>query len=119
MKVPKELSMIRRMRDARLRELGSVRPFVAASLVETAVRCGKPSCRCASGERHSAFVLTYKQHAKTRTVYVPKNSLEEVRAWTTEHRRVKTLLAEISTLSLALLAGQARVRRERRTPPQI
>ena len=115
MKLPKNLSLIRRMRDARLRQLPGVEPLVAASLVQAGVRCGKSTCRCASGEKHTAYYLTFKVKATTRTVYVPKDHVEEVRQWVEEHRRVRTLLSEISQLSLGLLSAQARIRRERQS----
>lgn len=115
MKIPRDLSLILRMRDARLHQLQHVAPLVAASLVQAGVRCGKPTCRCASGDKHTAYYLTFKVKAKTRTVYVPIDHLVEVRQWVEEHRRVKALLAEISQLSLAVLSTRARIRREQKT----
>ena len=40
---------------------------------------------------------------KTRSVYVPKDLVKEVRSWIRNHRRVKRLLSEISTLSIAII----------------
>lgn len=105
------------MRDARLAQVPPLRPLVAASLVEIRRRCGKSSCRCAEGEGHPAFLLTYKQQAKSRSLYVSKDRVEEVRAWVAEHRRVRSLLREVSTLTMALLAAEARVLRENGPPP--
>ena len=42
-----------------------------------------------------------KQDGKTRTVYVPKDLTEEVRASIREHRRIRKLLREITHLELA------------------
>jgi oligoribonuclease (3'-5' exoribonuclease) len=47
--------------------------------------------------------LTRKVRGKTRTVHVPKELLEEVRAWVTEYARVKGLVAEVSEAGLAIL----------------
>ncbi len=117
MKLPSSPALLMRMRDSRLVLLGSVRPLVAASLVVNSHTCGKPSCHCASGDKHLSHTLTFKEEGKTRTVYVPKDRVEEVRRWVEEHRRVKKILSEISQLTVALLRAEARVRREQRNPP--
>jgi len=84
-----------------LRRLGQVGPFVAATLVCVPHRCGNPRCRCASGEKHPSWRLTYKdKEQKTVTVYVPVDLLEEVRQWVKNHRAFKTLAAEISDAQL-------------------
>jgi hypothetical protein len=86
MKIPKEPTLLRRMRDARVREVVARCPPLAASLG-----------RQAGGGCH----LTLKQAGKTRTVYVPKDLTEEVETSIREHRRIKRLLREITQLQLA------------------
>ena len=112
MEIPRSPAQIRRMRDSRVARLASTRTFVAASLVQSARTCGNPNCRCASGEKHMGFALTFKQEGRTRSVYVPVDRVEEVRQWVEEHRRLKNLLSEISTLTIELLRAEARVHRE-------
>jgi hypothetical protein len=106
------------MLDARLKKLGSTQPILAASLCSYSYRCGKPSCRCQrGGPLHQGQHLTCKQHGKTRSVYVPKDLLPEVRAWLATHQRIKQLLGEIHQLSLALVQTHARARRRRAGRP--
>ena len=88
MKIPKHPTLLRRMRDARVKELIAQCPPLAASLG-----------RQAGGGCH----VTLKQAGKTRTVYVPKDLTEEVQASIQEHRRIKRLLREITQLQLALI----------------
>jgi hypothetical protein len=107
MKTPKHPTLIRRSREARLKALRRARPFLGASLVRIARVCGNPRCRCTRGQKHVSWYLTYKEKAKTRTLYVPLASLPEVRQWIQEHRRLKSLSREISQLSLALLRAEA------------
>jgi len=84
-----------------LRRLSEVGPFVAATLVCVPHRCGNPRCRCASGEKHPSWRLTYKdKEQKTVTVYVPVGMLEEVRRWVKNYRAFKTLAAEICDAQL-------------------
>ena len=114
MNLQKHPTVLRRSREARLRRLRQARPFLAASLVRINRTCGNPRCRCARGQKHPGWYLTYKLQAKTHTLYVPLASLPEVQQWVLEHRRLKLLLQEISQLSLAILRAEAP--RTRRSP---
>jgi hypothetical protein len=107
MKLPPHPRILERSRDNRLRELAGAGPLLAASLVEVAVRCGRPGCHCASGGGHPSFYLTLKREGKTRTLYVPKDHVKEVRQWVSEHKRIKTILRQVSELSLRLLRSRA------------
>ena len=86
MKVPKHPTLIRRMRDARVKQL--------------IARCA-PLGACLGRQRGGRWHLTVKEDGKTRTVYVPKELQQEVQASLREHRRLKQLLREITSLELA------------------
>ena len=88
MKIPQHPTLLRRMRDARVKELVPRCPPLAASL----------GTQAGGGAQ-----LTLKQRGKTRTVYVPKDLTEEVAASVQEHRRLKRLLKEVTQLQLALI----------------
>ena len=98
MKLPKHPTLLRRMRDARVRELAPRCPPLAASL---------------GVQRGGGCQLTLKRRGKTRTVYVPKDLKDEVQEWVQEHRRLKGLLQEITALQLALIR-QHRTEKARR-----
>jgi hypothetical protein len=67
-----------------------------------------PAAATTAAPLHAGQHLTFKEAGKTRSVYVPKELLPEVRAWRAEHRRLKQLLREIHQLSVALLRARAR-----------
>jgi hypothetical protein len=93
-------------------------PILAASLNAYTHRCGRPACRCHhGGPLHTGQHLTFHYQGKTRSVYVPKDLLPEVRAWIAEHKRLKQLLHEIHLLSLALVRTHARHRRRKAGRP--
>ena len=99
-----------------LRRLAGVGPFVAATLVRVDHRCGNPRCRCATGEKHPSWRLTYKDpDQKTVTVYVPVGMLEEVRQWVENYHALKKLASEISDAQLARV--RLYVREKRRPTP--
>ena len=104
MRVPQHPTLIRRMLDRRLKLLASSGPILAASFCEYRHRCGQPACRCHhGGPLHVGQHVTFLEGGKTRTVYIPKDMIVEVRTWIARHRRLKEVLKEIHQLSVALV----------------
>ena len=97
------MSRFHARRESKLRQLHTVGPLVAASLCRRMTRCGNANCRCASGQKHESWCLTYKEEGRTRTVHIPRDMLEEVRQWVEEHKRAKQLLKDISYQSIRII----------------
>jgi phosphoribosylaminoimidazole-succinocarboxamide synthase len=96
----------------RLRRFSGTGQMLAATLVETRIRCSRPTCRlCEEGRGHPTRFITFSRKGRTVTVYVPRDDLEEVRGWVREHKRVRRLVREISELSVELLRAEAVIRR--------
>jgi hypothetical protein len=112
MRIPDHPTLILRMLQHRLNKLATNIPILAASFGTYTHRCGKATCRCHHGATlHKGQHLTFKEHGKTRSVYVPKDMLPEVRSWLAEHKRLKNLLHEIHQLAVALIRARARFRK--------
>jgi hypothetical protein len=111
MRIPEHPTEIRRMLDARLARLAPGSPVLAATLNRVPKRCGKPSCRCLSGQPHFAWRLTYKDAGTTRNVHVPVGMLDEARSWIKEHKRLKALAAQAHRLAVALIRTHTRHKR--------
>jgi len=99
-------------RDAWLKKLSELGPMTRGSLV-TAQRGG-----------HRAHQLTVSVQGKTHTVYVPKDMVEEVKAWIKNHHRLQRILKEVSKLNMAIIhrhvpegRGDARKRERPRPNP--
>lgn len=102
-----------------LEALVSCRSLVKGSVYDLKTRCGKPSCVCAQGQRHSAMVLSWSQAGKTRILTVQPGDLDRLLRLTGEYRSFrqarstlvklqKELLKEVDKLEAAL----------REAPPQ-
>ena len=90
MRVPIHPTLIRRSLQSRLKRLASSGPILAASLCSYSHRCGQLACRChQGGPLHMSQHVTFKESGKTRSVYVPKDLLPEVRTWIARHRRTE------------------------------
>lgn len=118
MRVPDHPTLIRRMLQARLKRLATTNPLLAGSLGLVYRPCGTPSCRCHhGGPKHAAHQLTFKEQGRSRSVYVPKELVEEVRQGLAARQRLDQLLQEIHQLSTALIRTHVRHRRRRKGRP--
>lgn len=79
-----------------LDQLGQEQPFLAAT-INHVKRTDK------KGRTTEYHLLTFKENGKTRSVYVPKEILREVKLWIQNYRRIKKLMADTSTLSMAII----------------
>jgi len=95
------LNRFEQRRQALLKQLSQLGPFVEGSLV------GVKHSTC----KHVAWRLTFKVKAKTRTVYVPVDLAQEVKQWTHSYRRLRTLIRKVTRNSLALIHGHVAARR--------
>jgi hypothetical protein len=95
---------VEKKRLRKLQELGQDRPLVAGSL-------NRVERQNAQGRTTVYHMLTFKEAGKTRSVYVPKDLVKEVQSWIRNHRRVKELLSEISTLSIAMIRSHVSQKR--------
>ena len=78
-------------RAAWLKKLGELGPMTRGSL-----------CTARRGN-HTAHQLTVSVQGKTHTVYVPKDMVEEVKKWISNHRRLQRILKEVSKLNMAII----------------
>lgn len=97
-----------RQRLSRIRHLLSEPGILHGSLQSNRRRCGKPTCRCASGELHTSLHLRIMENGKQVSIHVPAAWEERVRKWLDRDREVRELLLELS----AFYAARLRERKE-------
>lgn len=100
-------------RLAKLKLLAQLGPCIHGSLAKIAVTCGKPNCKCATGDKHTAHILTRKVRGKSQSLYLPVDIVEEVRLWSQQHRLAKRLLRQISLLSEQIIRAHVPSKRAR------
>ncbi len=80
-------------RATALDRIAQIGPFLEGSLCSFQ----RPGCK------RPGWHLTFKQKAKTRTVYVPIDMVPEVKKWTHTYKELKKLIRQVSRQSLALI----------------
>lgn len=93
---------------SRLAKMVHEEPMVHATLNPRCVTCGNPSCRCARGERHSALYLVFRREGRLHQVFVPVSLEAQVRRWVATDHVVRSLLDEVSRLTLERLQALKR-----------
>ena len=78
-----------------LRQLHRSEPMVQGSFYHLRRKCGKPNCRCASGQLHGTWVLTRSEEGKDRLYTVPPDQRARVRQWAAEYRRYQRARAAL------------------------
>ncbi len=73
--------------------------LVAGSFVTHGRRCGKPSCHCASGEKHFSRALSRTEDGRVRHVHVPAGDEVDVAEKTERYRRLREARAELVKLA--------------------
>ena len=88
-------------RQATLRQIAQIGPFLEGSL--SAFQ--RPGCT------QPGWQLTFKQQGRTRTLYVPRELVAEVKQWTLNYRHLKRLIRQVTRHSRALIHGHLANRR--------
>jgi hypothetical protein len=61
------------------------------SLGEVYRRCGRSTCRCATGEKHGpVYYLTRNEGGRTRNIYIPEELRSEVERGVAAYRDIST-----------------------------
>ncbi len=74
-------------------------------------RCGKPSCRCATGEPHMSPALTFYEDGRTRTLTLRPDEVDEVAAALARHDAAAGQLRVAAEEGLAAFRARRQARR--------
>ena len=77
-------------------------------------RCGKPNCRCASGEPHESPALSYLEAGKAKTLTLTGVDLDEVRSALARYNEAKAELERRADAGIAALRRSMAASRDRR-----
>lgn len=82
-----------------LAQINSLWPAAKGSVAEIRKPCVRSGCKaCAEGRKHRAFILSYKEGARRRCLYVPAGRVEALRRAIANGRRIEALLSKTGAL---------------------
>lgn len=100
------------MRDAVTTRPGPDPELLRGSVIVLRRRCGKPTCRCATGEPHETPALSFSQAGRTRTLTLREHDLVEVEAALARYRAARDELEARAAAGIEALAARLAARRE-------
>ncbi|MCK5803643.1 MAG: hypothetical protein KAI66_12455 [Lentisphaeria bacterium] len=68
---------------------------LAASLSKTRKVCGKPNCKCARGDKHVVYQLSWTEDGRRRSTHIRADELSEIRAAVGRYRHLRRCRAEL------------------------
>lgn len=121
MKADRYHRLVDRRRRA-LRDLPPLEEIVRGSVFTRRLRCGKPTCRCARGELHTATCLTVSfAGGRTEQISLPAELVPVARRWVANYRAWWKAIEIISGANRELLrrreVGPRKHSTRRRKPP--
>lgn len=109
-------SRLRQRKHQLARRFGIPHELLGGSLNEVARKCGKPTCRCASGEGHPMWTLTYSVDGQRRVEFIPDELVPLIAPLAEEGRAYRDALSEILTINAQLVTLWREQQRSRRRP---
>jgi hypothetical protein len=96
-----------------------LRQLVKGSVYDLHTRCGKPSCHCASdnGPLHTATVISWSEHGKTRLRTLPPGELSHFRHGAENYRRFRQARAALVKLHQRIVNHIDRLEKALLLPP--
>ena len=91
---------------SRLNQLISSKGVVRATLNPRDITCGKSSCKCARGEKHSYLYLIRSDGGKRRQLLIPKSLEHKARQWVQNYQQAQELFDEICQIYCDKLADR-------------
>ncbi|MDQ6617384.1 MAG: hypothetical protein M3083_22215 [Actinomycetota bacterium] len=88
--------------------------MVRGSLFTLRRRCGKPACRCATGDPHETPALAYPEGGRTKTLTLTGVDLGEVKAALARYDTAKADLDAAADAGIAVLRARATAHPKRR-----
>ncbi len=88
----------------KMKQLTTFKKMVKGTVNKVYTKCGNPNCKCAKGEKHQAFQLTYKaENNLTKTVYLNKNKVKLTLIRIENYKLARKIFNEIIELNVKLL----------------
>jgi hypothetical protein len=99
-----QAARLRGRKDAVLVSLPPFTDILRGSFFERTLRCGKPSCRCATGKGHRvAYVSVTFPGGRTQQLTVPRYLVPVVRRWIANYQRWRRAIEQVSAINRRLL----------------
>jgi hypothetical protein len=92
-------------------------PLVKGTVYEQRRKCGKPTCRCATGEPHSSMILSRSEEGRTRLLGIPSGHLKDLQVLTERYQRFRRARARLGQIYKKMVSLIDQLEEARRREP--
>ncbi len=90
-----------------LKEIVKYSYFAKGSIGAVCINCNRANCICETKTNRKAYKLTYKDgNQKTKSVYIPKEKLGEMRKMISNYNKYKQILEDILALNIEIFKNK-------------
>ncbi len=79
-----------------LKKIKNIGPVMRGSLVGYQRTCGYKNCKCAKGQKHSAYYFSRRLDGKTKLSHISKNQVDQVKTWRDNYTLLMSLVDELT-----------------------
>ena len=103
-------TQLRRRRKQLLRKFPPLDTVLRGSLIERYKRCGKPNCKCATGQGHGPkyYLSVSRTGARPAMDYVPQDTQPQVAEYLANYREIRDRLDQLCAINQELLRRRER-----------
>ena len=91
--------------------------LIKGTVYEQRRKCGKATCRCASGELHSSMVLSRSEEGRTKLMVVPSGHLKDLQLLTERYQRFRRARARLGQIYRTMTSLIDKLEESRRREP--
>lgn len=103
------MKKLNQKRSDLLAKLYALGPVVRGSITQVCSTCNRVSCICKGHPSKRAHRLTYKDaQQKTKTVYIPRGRLGEVRKMLANYKRMRQLSEQLIEINVELFKSESK-----------
>lgn len=91
--------------------------LVKGTVYEQRRKCGKPSCRCATGEPHCSMILSRSEAGRTRLMAIRSGHLKDLQLLTERYQRFRRARARLGQIYKKMVSLIDQLEEARRREP--
>jgi len=92
-----------------LAKLNALGPVVRGSITQVCSTCNRANCICNVSSSKRAHRLTYKDaKQKTKTVYIPRGRLRQVRKMLANYKRMRHLSEQLIEINIEIFKSESK-----------
>ena len=96
------VDLIKKRQEA-AKGIPKVQEIMRGAIVIMNRKCGKTSCRCQNGFKHSSMYVSQSNKGKARMIYITKRSQVAVRRFIDNYLKFKVVMNKISEVNIKML----------------